>query len=40
MSYWKSAWKVYKVNMFILGILVSIGAAITAAERIKDESPF
>lgn len=39
MSYWKSAWKVYKVNMFIVGILVSIGAVITAADRAKKELP-
>lgn len=37
MSYWKSAWKVYKVNMFILGIIATIGAAITVAEKVQED---
>jgi len=37
MSYWKAFWKVYKVNMFILGIFMSIGLAATAVDKAKEE---
>lgn len=38
MSYWTAWWKLYKVNMFILGVIASI-ASIVFFVKITEEDP-